>query len=25
MSGTDQSNPPSIKDLRTIALVWWFQ
>jgi hypothetical protein len=23
MSGTDQSKPPLIKDLRTIALVWY--
>jgi hypothetical protein len=25
MSGTDQVHYPRIKDIRTIALVWWYQ
>jgi hypothetical protein len=25
MSGTDQSHSPRFKDLRSIALAWWYQ
>jgi hypothetical protein len=25
MSGTDQANAPRFKDLRSIALAWWYQ
>jgi hypothetical protein len=25
MSGTDQAHSPRFKDLRSIALAWWFQ
>jgi hypothetical protein len=25
MSGTDQARYPRLKDVRTIALAWWYQ